>query len=70
MNTTTLRSMLEQRPFRPFEVRMSNGDVYQVRYPSCAAVGRSLLVIVDPDSEDVVMCALQQMDSITTPQSA
>jgi hypothetical protein len=70
MNKVTLRSMLERRPFQPFEIRMSSGDVYQVRYPSCAALGRAVLVILDPDSEEMVICALEQMDSINAPQSA
>jgi hypothetical protein len=70
MNPAALRTMLEHRPFQPFEIRMSNGDVYQVRYPSFAVLSRSILVIVDPDSEGVAICALQQIESINMLQSA
>jgi len=70
MNLETLRGMLRQRPFQPFEVRMSNGDVYQIRYPDFAFVLRSNLVIGDPDADRLALCALDQMASVNVPQPA
>ena len=64
MKTETLREMIDRRPFMPFEVRMSNGDVYQVRYPNFAFVLKSNLVIGDPDADHIAICALDQMASI------
>lgn len=60
--------MLQRRPFVPFEVRMSNGDVHQVRYPDCAIVQKSNLIIGDPDSDHLVICALDQLASVHAPQ--
>lgn len=62
--------MLERRPFVPFEVCMTNDDVYQIRYSSCAAVSKTILLIIDPESDHVVYCALDQIASVNAPQPA
>ena len=36
MNTETMLGLLRRQPFQPFEVRMSNGDAYQIRHPEMA----------------------------------
>jgi hypothetical protein len=69
MNAQILRQMMVRRPFQPFEVRMSNGDVHQVRYPDFAFVLRTNFVIGDPDADDVVICSLDQMASVHAPQA-
>ena len=61
MNAKILREMLDRRPFQPFEVRMSSGDVYQVRYPKIAGVTPTRFFIVDPDADDFVICNLDQI---------
>ncbi|MCI0685250.1 MAG: hypothetical protein L0Y71_24395 [Gemmataceae bacterium] len=68
MKPEALRELLRRRPFIPFEVRMSSGEVYQVRYPDTAFVNRSLLVISDPESDNLTICALDQMATATVPQ--
>lgn len=68
MKPEHVRELLRRRPFVPFEVRMSNGDVYQVRYPDTAFVNKSLLVIGDPDADNFIICALDQMAAATVPQ--
>jgi len=67
MNADTLRQMLRRRPFLPFEIHMSNGEVYQVRYPDFAFVLRSNFVIGDPDADNIAICALDQMASVNAP---
>lgn len=69
MNTETLRQMLATRPFHPFEVRMSNGNVFLVRYPEFAFVLRHTLVIGDPDADSIALCALDQMASVNVSQA-
>ena len=69
MNAQILRQMMVRRPFQPFEVRMSNGDAYQVRYPDFAFILRTNFVIGDPDADNVVICALDQMSSVHVPQT-
>ena len=70
MKPTILKEMLERRPFQPFEVRMTNGDVHQVRYPNYAFVLRTMLFIGDPDADAVAFCALDQIASVNIPQAA
>jgi len=60
----TLRELLERRPFRPFEVRLSNGDAFQVRHPEFAMLLRTQLVIGIPESDRVVICALLHVADI------
>lgn len=68
MNTETVQEWLTKQPFEPFEVRMSNGVTYQVRHPEFAFVMKSNLVIGDPESERVSVCALLHIASIETLQ--
>lgn len=66
----TVKRLLEQRPFQRFEVRMSSGDVCQVRYPNYAFIIRNMLFIGDPDADTVAFCALDQIASANLPQAA
>ncbi len=68
MNAEVLRQMIRQRPFVPFEVRMSNGDIYQICYPDFAFVLRSNLVIGDPDADSLAVCALDQLATVNVAQ--
>jgi hypothetical protein len=70
MNAETIRQLLRQRPFVPFEVRMTNGDVYQVRYPDYSMVLKTVMVIADPDADSVAICALDQFASVNKPNLA
>ena len=47
---------------------MSNGVTYPVRHPEFAFVMKSNVVIGDPDSERVFVCALLHIASIETLQ--
>src|SRR5262245_37586770 len=58
MSTSLLRELLERRPFEPFEVHMSNGEIYQVRYPDVAILLKSKLVIGDPEADKIVILAI------------
>jgi hypothetical protein len=70
MNANTLQEMIEARPFQPFEVRMSSGDVYQVRYPNFAILMRTRLVIADPDADHLAICALDHIASVNVLRAA
>ena len=58
MNTETMQGLLRRQPFQPFEVRMSNGDAYQIRHPEMALLLRSNLVLGSPESDDFIFCSL------------
>jgi hypothetical protein len=58
MNREAIQELLQRRPFEPFEVRLSNGDVHRVDNPEFAVVLRSNIFIGYPDSDRFVICSL------------
>jgi hypothetical protein len=53
MTTTALKSMLHEKPFRPFSVVLSSGDRYPVRHPEMMWVLKDrALVAIEPKSAD------------------
>ena len=59
-----LPQLLRNQPFRPFEVRMSNGDCFEVRHPEMALLLKSNLVFGSPESDDFTSCALLHIADI------
>ena len=54
----TILELLHRQPFQPFEVRMSNGDRFEVGHPEMALLSKSNLVIGRVDSDSLDYCAL------------
>ena len=57
MNAETIREWLNRRPFEPFELRLSNGEHYQIRHPELLAIGENRMAIVDPGTDRFVHVA-------------
>jgi hypothetical protein len=70
MNIDTIREWSNRRPFEPFELRLSNGEVYQVRHPEVVALGRNRIAIVDPETDRFVHVALVHINNIKALQAA
>ena len=70
MNAETIREWLQRRPFEPFELRLSNGEAYQVRHPEVLAIGRNRIAIADPETDRFVHIALIHVNSIEALQPA
>ncbi len=52
MTAQTFRDLLNERPFRPFRLVMSSGQLYEVRHPEMAMVLRTdVLVGVDAEED-------------------
>jgi hypothetical protein len=66
MNAEAIQALLRRQPFEPFELRMSNGEVHQIRHPENAALGRTRLAIMYPDTETdrMVICDLQHINTV------
>jgi len=64
MNADAIREFLNRRPFEPFVIRMSNGEVHEVLHPECAIVGQNRAVIYYPRDDRFVYCALIHIDSV------
>jgi hypothetical protein len=70
MNADTIRGWVTRQPFEPFEVRLSNGETYQVRHPEVLAIGTTKIAIADPQTDRFVHIALIHVDSIQALQTA
>jgi hypothetical protein len=70
MNAETVREWLIRQPFEPFEIRLSNGEVHQVRHPELAALGRHKMAVVNPDTDRITHIALVHINSIQALQTA
>lgn len=72
MRSEELRSLLRQRPFRPFRVHLSNGKILDVICPEINLIGEGFAIIgitdpknPDPYSDDfelVLMNEIQQVE--------
>jgi hypothetical protein len=64
MNQEFLEKLLNTRPFIRFSVFLSSGQSHAVRYPRCALLTRTRLMIVDPDADTMVVCALLHITKV------
>lgn len=58
MDRQTIQELLHRRPFEPFEVHLSSGEVHQVHNPEFAVLLRSNLFIGYPNSNRFALCSL------------
>ncbi len=65
-NYNSVRKMLDQRPFIPFEVVLSSGETFRVSHPEVAILNRLGLVIAYPEDDTVNICAFLHMTAIRT----
>ena len=56
MEREELRRLLKQRPFRPFRVLVSDGRIYDVRYPEMNLLGPSFIKIGIPEPGPNPIC--------------
>lgn len=77
MTVQTFRDLLSQRPFQPFRLVMSSGQVYEVRHPETALLTRTdILVGIDVEDDGVPaefkICSLLHVTAVEpiTPVSA
>ena len=70
MNAETIRELLQRRPFQPFVIRMSNGDVFEVKHPELALLLKTRVIIGDPENDRSWICSLININAIETPQPA
>ncbi|MCG8583977.1 MAG: hypothetical protein MI757_04610 [Pirellulales bacterium] len=64
MLKTELAEMLEQRPFVPIEIHLSNGRRHTIRHPEMAIIGRGTLaiaVMADDGENDISLCSIDHI---------
>lgn len=57
--------LLKQVPFRPFQVRLSSGDVFEVNHPENASVVNHWVTLALPDGENAVMVSALHIAGIS-----
>ena len=70
-----LKERMQEKPFRPFRLKMSNGESYDIKNHDAAWVLRNAVEIgMDPDAEGFVSntrrCAILHIASIEDIQTA
>jgi hypothetical protein len=70
MNADALRGFIQPRPFEPFDVQLSSGQVYRVTHPEAVMLLRNTLVIGDPETDAVIWCSLIHITAIRRQQPA
>jgi hypothetical protein len=69
MNADTIREYLRREPFEPFVIRLSNGEVFEVRHPECAIVMKTRVIVGYPEEDRTVTCALVHINSVEALQA-
>ena len=70
MSYETLKELLDRRPFEPFEIRLSNGEKYEIRHLEMALLLKSRIIIGDTENDRMTICGLIHINSIETLQTA
>jgi hypothetical protein len=66
MNADTIKDYLRREPF---VIRMSNGEVYEIRHPECALVMKTKVIVGYPEEDRSVTCALVHISSVEALQA-
>ena len=64
MSAAVLREKLTARRFEPFRVRLSNGDIFEVRHPENAMLVRSGILVGVPDAALGSLKSIAGLESI------
>jgi len=70
MNAEALRAFIEKRPFEPFEVELSSGQVYRVTHPEAVMLLKNTLVIGNPETDAVIWCPLIHVAAVRRQQKS
>ena len=70
MNADTIREYLRREPFEPFVIRLSNGEVFEVRHPERAIVMKTRVIVGYPEEDRTVTCALVHINSVEALQAS
>ena len=70
MNADTIRDFLRREPFEPFVIRMSNGEVYEIRHPQSALVMQTKVIVGYPEEDRTVTCSLVHVNSVEALQAS
>ncbi len=58
MNHAAMLELLSTKPFKPFDVITSGGQIHRVLHPEFVVLTKTQIVIVDPDADRVAVLQL------------
>ncbi|HQU45446.1 MAG TPA: hypothetical protein PK867_21705 [Pirellulales bacterium] len=64
MNVEAIHALLHVKPFVPFEVHLSSGEIHEVRHPENAVVLKSNLFTGFPEKDTFASCALSHVTEV------
>lgn len=70
MNADTIRDFLRREPFESFVIRLSNGEAHEIRYPECALLMKTKVIVGYPEEDRSVTCALVHINSVEALQAS
>ncbi len=70
MNMDSIREWRNRQPFEPFVLRMSNGEIHEVRHPENIALGKTRIIVAYPNADRVVHLSLIHVNAIEALQTA
>lgn len=66
----SLNKLLSREPFEPFELHLSSGEIYTVRHPEMAVLGKSKIFVYDATSDMMDIVGLLCVAAVRTAQPA
>lgn len=71
MMPDTLKSMLNRRPYEPMRIKLSSGEIFEIRHPEMTMLTKSALVVslLEPDgspSDRFEVCSYLHIASVET----
>jgi len=70
MNADTIRDYLRREPFEPFVIRLSNGELHEIRHPECAFVMKTRVIVYYSNEDRSVTYALVHINSVEALQAS
>jgi hypothetical protein len=64
MRPEAIRELMQRRPFVPFAVHMSSGEVYRVTHPEQVFIAGGLLLIYYPDQDRIAYCSFVHIANV------
>ena len=70
MNPDSIREWLQRAPFKPFLMKHSNGNTYEIRHPEMIVLGKREAVVYAPDDDSFSFVALMHVNDLQPLQKA
>ena len=70
MTMESFREFIRREPFKPFVVRLANGEAHEILHPECVAITKSKVVITDPEEDHGVHGSLIHVNAVELLQRA